>query len=281
MARTTTTRPTADTAVRSTGRRLRIYPYRSGSASAAALSQALGNTRRISHAGSTFVGGSNDTVINWGATEVPAAVLSAGRVLNAPDLVRRASNKRLFFEAARDAGDAGPRVPEWTTVREEAGAWFDTGLARMVLARTVLSGHSGEGIVLLNSRADLASVREGTLLVAYKPKRHEFRVHISRNGIFAVARKAKRNEVSDEDVNWSIRNHANGFIFARENVVLPNEDAAEQCRRALAITGLDFGAVDLIFNERAGLSYVLEINTAPGLEGQTVADYAQAIRTLL
>jgi D-alanine-D-alanine ligase-like ATP-grasp enzyme len=39
-------------------------------------------------------------------------------------------------------------------------------------------------------------------------------------------------------------------------------------------TGLDFGAVDVIWNAQKEKPYVLEINTAPGLEGQTIADYA-------
>ena len=40
----------------------------------------------------------------------------------------------------------------------------------------------------------------------------------------------------------------------------------------LAKTGLDFGAVDVIYTKDERV-YVLEINTAPGLEGQTVLDY--------
>ena len=41
--------------------------------------------------------------------------------------------------------------------------------------------------------------------------------------------------------------------------------------------GLKFGAVDLIWNELENKSYVLEINTAPGLTGATLEKYAQAI----
>ena len=39
--------------------------------------------------------------------------------------------------------------------------------------------------------------------------------------------------------------------------------------------GLDFGAVDVIWNEHESKAYVLEINTAPGLEGSTVEDYKE------
>jgi glutathione synthase/RimK-type ligase-like ATP-grasp enzyme len=42
---------------------------------------------------------------------------------------------------------------------------------------------------------------------------------------------------------------------------------------ALAL-GLDFGAVDIIQDD-GGNFYVLEVNTAPGLEGQTIKSYAE------
>jgi D-alanine-D-alanine ligase-like ATP-grasp enzyme len=44
---------------------------------------------------------------------------------------------------------------------------------------------------------------------------------------------------------------------------------------AVAALGLDFGAVDII-EDKEGNFYVLEINTAPGLEGHTVTSYAKA-----
>jgi glutathione synthase/RimK-type ligase-like ATP-grasp enzyme len=40
-------------------------------------------------------------------------------------------------------------------------------------------------------------------------------------------------------------------------------------------SGLDFGAVDVIWNERQQRAYVLEINSAPGLEGTTIDDYVR------
>lgn len=257
-----------------------VYPYRPGSASAAGLANALG-VRRISHTNSRFRGTDRKTVINWGATTLPPAVQAAGRILNPPELVRNASNKRIFFErvAATEAALA-PRVPDWTLNAQEAAQWLRAGDCRMVLARTVLAGHSGEGIVIYDSAEALAEQPNGVLYVKYIPKREEFRAHVDRNGeIFVVQRKARRFDAADP--NYTVRNHQNGFIYARENVALPNQDAEEQVRKAIQVTGLDFGAVDIIYNERRGLCYVLEINTAPGLEGSTVLDYARQLRGLL
>jgi glutathione synthase/RimK-type ligase-like ATP-grasp enzyme len=252
-----------------------IYPYRSASASAAGIANALG-IRRISHTNSRFVGRPNKTVINWGATEVPDTVMNCGRVLNPPDRVRQASNKRVFFEAVQAAGEAGPRIPAWTTSMETAQAWLANGECTTVFGRRTLSGHSGEGIEVF-TQAD--QVVNCPLYTQYVKKREEYRVHVSTRGVFSIQRKAR--QVSAENANYMIRNLANGFIFARDNVQLPNQDATDQAVKALAVSGLDFGAVDIIYNERSGLSYVLEINTAPGLEGTTVLHYETEIRGLL
>jgi glutathione synthase/RimK-type ligase-like ATP-grasp enzyme len=50
---------------------------------------------------------------------------------------------------------------------------------------------------------------------------------------------------------------------------------------AVSALGLDFGAVDIIWNEREDKCYVLEVNTAPGLQGSTLENYANAIMEVL
>jgi D-alanine-D-alanine ligase-like ATP-grasp enzyme len=84
----------------------------------------------------------------------------------------------------------------------------------------------------------------------------------------------KRRRLDVENPNWQVRNHANGFIYARENVNPPQcvIDAAKIVFNKC--TELDFGAVDVIYNAKQDRAYVLEINSAPGLEGQTLQDYA-------
>lgn len=258
-----------------------IYPWKPGSSSAASLAQALGAVRRISHVNSSFVGRAKHTVVNWGSSSVPPNVLSAGRVLNAPETVRNASNKLNFFRAATAAGTDGPPIPPWTTSRAEAATWLAEGVCRMVVARTVLSGHSGEGIVLVETQEQLQAIPEGTLLVQYVPKRAEFRLHVARGvGVFDFAKKAVRLG-TDQPPNYQIQNHANGFVYARENVQLPSPACATAAERALAVSALDFGAVDLIWNERSKQAYVLEVNTAPGLEGQTAVNYGVALARLI
>ena len=87
-------------------------------------------------------------------------------------------------------------------------------------------------------------------------------------------------QLPNDQVDFQIRNAANGFVFARNAIDLP-DDCAVQAKKALAMTGLDFGAVDVIYNERLEQSFVLEVNTAPGLEGTTVDDYVAALGELV
>jgi glutathione synthase/RimK-type ligase-like ATP-grasp enzyme len=113
------------------------------------------------------------------------------------------------------------------------------------------------------------------LYVEYIKKKEEYRVHVAFGHIIDVQRKGRNRDVPDEDVNWQVRNHGNGFIYMRGGVDIPD------CCRSLALAaveslGLDFGAVDVIWNEHEDRWYVLEVNTAPGLSGTTLEKYADA-----
>lgn len=252
--------------------RFRIIPYRAGSRSARALAGALdGLQLRLN--GSRFQPRRDDVIINWGNTNPPplprgALNQRAYRYLNEPDDIVRASNKLRFFQLLTEEG-CRDIIPEWWTDR---AAIPDTAFP--VVCRTVLAGHSGQGIVIANNRAELVAA---PLYTKYIKKQSEFRIHFGRidNGnpqTIAVQQKRRSRDVPDDAVNWQVRNHQNGFIYARENVTC-TQPVVDAAARAFQATGLDFGAVDVIYNERENRAYVLEINTAPGLEGQTLTDY--------
>jgi D-alanine-D-alanine ligase-like ATP-grasp enzyme len=57
-------------------------------------------------------------------------------------------------------------------------------------------------------------------------------------------------------------------------------DVRAQAFKAMASSALDFVAVDVVWNEHEKQAYVLEINTAPGLEGATVESYARKFTEL-
>jgi len=249
--------------------RIRIYPYKQGSRSALALAGTL-NGRVLRLQGSTFQPRSSDFIINWGSSApsgVPFVPLPSGEdyICNHPASIARASNKLSAFQAM---GEAGVSIPAFAASQDTV-SWEGK-----TVVRHKLSGHSGDGIEIVDS----GPLPQAPLYVQYIPKKEEYRVHVIGQSIIAIQRKARRLEV--ENPNWQVRNHDNGFVFVREGFTAP-QSVSEQARMAIAALGLDFGAVDIIWNEQKGKAYVLEVNTAPGLEGQTIADYAEGFRRLI
>lgn len=251
---------------------MKIYPYNMGSASAKALAEALG-IKRIKHDGKALPIKERNHVINWGASRIDRIpAVDFYKILNHPAAVKKASNKLETFKAL----DGVCSIPEWTESREEAVKWLEDG--SLVVCREKLNGHSGKGIVLADS---ILKVVNAPLYTKYIPKAQEYRLHVFQGEVFFVQRKARKKEIPDEQINWKVRNHANGFIFAHnEGVELPGE-ARNNAILAVAALGLDFGAVDMIYNQKQDKYYVLEVNTACGLEGETLNKYVEQFKRFL
>lgn len=248
--------------------KLFMYTYNKGSEGAKALSQELG-IKRIKHEGSKFRGGRGKAIINWGASTVSDQALACERILNHPNAIINASNKLKTFELLKEAGVSIP--PFWSGMNEAMQAFND---GECLVARTVLNGHSGEGIVIITDAAEFV---KAPLYTKYIPKKEEYRYHVFNGEVVDVQRKARKMDVPKEDVNWKVRNLDGGFIFAREGVVASHV-ASEEAIKAVAALGLDFGAVDIIWNQKEDKYYVLECNSAPGLAGTTLETYANCIR---
>lgn len=183
-------------------------------------------------------------------------------------------NKREFLETL--TGSDKEYIPGFCTSLQEAQEKVQSGAWRRCVQRDILRGHGGAGVSVHSSAESLT---EAPLYTEYLPKTDEYRVHVFKGRVLDVQRKARSRDVPDEQVDWEIRNHSNGFIFAREGVLenCPEQvkDVALDCVQEF---GLDFGAVDIIWNRTRDKAYVLEINTAPGLEGTTLDLYVQAIK---
>jgi len=238
--------------------RFRVLPYKTGSASARALANALGGLR-LKTTGRSFRARSDDILINWGSSSRPER-LTGLKLLNDPDTISRVSDKLTFFN--RMAAWEETLIPKF---------WNDPDAipedAFPIVCRTVLNGHSGAGIVIANTRQEIVPA---PLYVKYQKKDNEYRIHVGGEKIIAVQRKARSRAI--ENVNWQIRNHQNGFIFQRNGFEVPDR-VIDAAKRSLAVSGLDFGAVDVIDRESKERALVLEINSAPGTTGQTIQDY--------
>lgn len=206
-------------------------------------------------------------LVNWGCGR---SNVLGGRIFNQFDRVAVASNKLKTFQALKDV--EGVRIPEFTTSQETAQEWCMD--ERIVVCRTKLSGHSGDGIVLAGGH--FKSVVPAPLYVQYVKKQKEFRVHVAFGEVIDVQEKRQRADVPDEFVrNFQVRNHHTGWVYCRENIEEPG-GMRGMALATVARLGLDFGAVDIIYNRHQDACYVLEVNSAPGLEGSTVTKYAEA-----
>lgn len=259
-----------------------ILPYRQGSGTVRRLAQEL-NLKGIRLENSQYSPRNTDTIINWGNSSPPVDLGNA-RVLNNPERIGFVTNKLNFFRLVSEFDvENKPRIPEWTQNKDEALDWIEQN--SIVFARTKLTGHSGEGIEVIdpadgNWSPKFDALRNDTLLVRYVKKKHEYRLHFFQGEIFDVQKKSK--VIGRDDANFLIRNHDNGFIYSRNNLDegVP-DDVMEQARRTVVLLGLDFGAIDVIYNQMRGLAYVLEVNSAPGLEGTTLSNYVRKFREVI
>lgn len=243
---------------------MKIWLWTGGrpSNSAKALAESPGFRRYIT--GKSFK--SDDVLVNWGTTKILA--IGDSRVLNSLDAINLAANKYFAFTAL--AGKEISTVP-WTANKAVAQEWQNAG--GTIVCRTILTGHSGKGIIIIEEGEEIP---DAPLYTKYIFKTKEYRVHATKTDVIDTQRKVR--DPDQEPISWKVRSHANGFIFQRNNI-LPNDTRDTLAISAVKALGLDFGAVDIVEDKKGNL-YVLEVNTAPGLEGQTVEAYTAALGKL-
>ena len=242
--------------------RLIIYPSKMSSLGAKALKVAL-NTIMV-YPDRNYKPAPDDVVINWGNSQYPKW---ESHMLNTPDTVRNAINKLETFHMLYDMGI--PTV-EWSVDSDDADQWLANG--DIIFARTLLNGTQGRGIVVIHKPIDFV---KAPLYTKYEPGCDEYRVHLAFDKVINVQQKKKQNGANADKY---IRSHSKGWIFARQNVVVP--DSTQQVSiDAINALGLDFGAVDILHNPKTGKDFVLEINTAPGLDSDnSIQCYADAFK---
>lgn len=270
---------------------IRIISHNNG-ASAKALATALGNPQLLKKMQPTpvprFV--RDAFVINFGVhpNDTNVAVNC-----NQPRSVEVASDKAQAFQVMSEAGvSVVPFSDNPFDVIEQCPEYNLEGQpTRTVVARTLTRASEGRGIEMIDCNVDgtaRSTVVNAPLYTAYIPKHAEYRVHVGHAsdvygyGVIDITKKARRTDVPDDQVNWRIRNYDNGFTFAREGIDLAEptvQRVIDQAKRAVQALGLDFGAVDVVVQSNRERSvYVLEVNTAPGMEGTTLERYVQYFR---
>lgn len=274
------------------------------------LKEALGATM-LRSAGSTYTGRRDGAVINWGCVNSEALRLArvagtAGRrFLNHPYNVNLVVNKGAFFRKMRED------LPQFTIPfvdnLDDACGLVLAG-SRMY-ARTILNSHSGKGIVLMVNAQDvereaIQRVVNGGSMPVYRPgdnlpralrdcklftqgvagKRTEYRIHVVSGQVILVQQKRRKEDWGNNPhYNSLVRNVESSWIYAVNDIdQLGLEAVKEAATQAVLAFGLDFGAVDVIYKHQTDQAFVLEINTAPGLDqdGSALTAYTEAFQNV-
>lgn len=218
-------------------------------------------------------------VFNFGHSGVTAELANCERLVNPGFAVGNAVNKIssfLLFDTA------GVPTPAWTDDQDVAQGWVDRGVT--VFCRKKVNGLGGLDIVLALPGA---GVPEAPLYTAHLGTHMiEYRAHVFNGEVLVRQQKKrmgseKRAKKGIRKVDEFIRVHNKGWVFAERDIAWPR-GADELCAKAVKALGLDFGTVDFQANplcEHGEDMYVLEVNTAPGMENRNTFDkYLDAMR---
>lgn len=164
---------------------------------------------------------------------------------------------------------------EFTTDREQAKKWREEGFT--VFGRKLLNSSCGKGIVVeepTSSLDDLDSTCGAPVYTKYKKKKREFRVHVFQDKVVRVVEKKLRKDWNGPR-DSKIRNLANGYVFCGCTEI--PDGLVELALRASKVVSSDFRGVDVGYNEKLNELFVIEVNSAPGIEGSNVDAYINAI----
>lgn len=226
----------------------------------------------------------NPRVLNYG---VGGFIKYADEVefVNMPMSVYAAVRKDITFKRIGDIA-----VPQ-TKNRGDVYGWIGNGYA--VYARNLIASSKGNGIEVYDPAGcaspftvtEFEDFGKEAKVYTRSPGKlsntREYRVHVVNGQVVDHALKKKmgkekRDNAGIEAVNPYVRSHDNGWVFTKKDVLLP-ELVIHRARMAVEMLELDFGAVDVLYDKYSGRGYVLEVNTAPGLDApSTLEAYVSA-----
>lgn len=161
---------------------------------------------------------------------------------------------------------------EFTTDKEQVADWIGAGCT--VFGRKYLNSSCGKGIVIIDETTQ-GDVPTCPVYTKYKKKKREFRVHIFKDKVVMVCEKKRKKDFNGER-DTKIRNLANGYVFTQSVENEPN-GLRELALKAAQVSQSDFRGVDIGYNEKNDELFVIEVNSAPGIQGSNINRYIEAI----
>lgn len=189
---------------------------------------------------------------------------SVGRELNTFPAIDMASDK---YRAREAIDNEGVRVPSYS--HDPNDLQFPI-IGRPKRHYKCLNFHYYENREALERDYSLPQkIREGFYFQERIPQKKEYRVHMFQGDPMRIQVKYKRTSYPDPIK----RGMKFGWGFKIRNHRSTSDVLLDMCRIAMESVSLDFGAIDAILGEDNKF-YILEINTAPGLNDSGARLYA-------
>ena len=198
-------------------------------------------------------------LFNWGSTRNDR---NAQSTLNKEEAVKISSDKVATLEALQRNKI---RVPRFTKSYSEAR---DNFKFPVYCRKNHLSG--GLGITIAENKEEIVSA---DFYTEHLDVEAEYRVHVFRDEILCWAKKIPKDQYS----NKYIRNHSKGYQFSLMDNDRIFSKLKEYAIQSIKAVGLDYGCIDCVLTKDKHF-YVLETNSAVGLEGTTLLQYSRVFR---
>lgn len=211
-----------------------------------------------------------DLFIRWGSTE-QFNNTKYKKELNSLEAVIRTTNKLTMLETLRNAG---VNTLEFGTDPATADQFFDKTGNQYI--------RNKQGVVRYGN--DFNADRDAYYSKPVRFKRREYRVHVFNSKILGVYEKEPISLVEGQPRNFEtlpklFKSDTCRFVrcdITQEGARV-NSAAQALCISAVNSLGLLFGGVDLV-RDKNGQFFIVEVNSAPGLNGLNVERWVDAIQ---
>lgn len=214
-------------------------------------------------------------ILNWGISKMPQWDVDEWDIswINDWQNIKNSSNKICMLHKFTKQ-----HIPTlcWAQHNNEVFWSGDT------VVRHQIYGHSGNGIEIVKEGNPLPEAKLYTRLEKFEVEQRYFVVSDKVVDVVQKKRmgKAKR-EALGINLDPIIKSRKHGWIFAHNDIVEPIGALNYLAVKAIESIGLDFGVVDIAFND-VDNPKVIEVNSAPGLRSKTtITKLADALRSYI
>lgn len=163
--------------------------------------------------------------------------------------------------------------PVWTQNAHLAKDWHSSG--NVVYARKERITARGQGITLIYPINKWPG-EDFLVYTKYIPNDREFRVNIFEDKFVNIREKLLLENYATRSL---VRSSDNGYTTTHH---LPIPDTLKERIKLLALAAAEissssFKGVDIIYNEDEDKLYVLEVNSAPAIQGSSVGEYVSTM----